>query len=107
MNKLLWLLILLIWNSETQAQAPFYQGKTINVVAAASAGSLYDLYARLMAQFMGKHIPGNPSFIVQNMPGAGSIIGANYIYNVSKPMDLRSERSSRQSISINCRNRPR
>jgi tripartite-type tricarboxylate transporter receptor subunit TctC len=85
MNKLLWLLILLIWNSETQAQAPFYQGKTINVVAAASAGSLYDLYARLMAQFMGKHIPGNPSFIVQNMPGAGSIIGANYIYNISKP----------------------
>jgi tripartite-type tricarboxylate transporter receptor subunit TctC len=85
MNKLLWLLILLIWNSETRAQAPFYQGKTINVVAAASAGSLYDLYARLMAQFMGKHIPGNPSFIVQNMPGAGSIIGANYIYNISKP----------------------
>jgi tripartite-type tricarboxylate transporter receptor subunit TctC len=85
MNKLLWLLILLIWNSETQAQAPFYQGKTINVVAAASAGSLYDLYARLMAQFMGKHIPGNPSFIVQNMPGGGSIIGANYIYNISKP----------------------
>jgi hypothetical protein len=57
MNRLLCLLILLIWNSETKAQTPFYQGKTITVVAAASAGSLYDLYARLMAQFMGKHIP--------------------------------------------------
>jgi tripartite-type tricarboxylate transporter receptor subunit TctC len=68
MKKLFWLLILLLWNSEAQAQTPFYQGKTINVVAAASAGSLYDLYARLMAQFMGKHIPGNPNFIVQNMP---------------------------------------
>ena len=41
-----------------------------------------------MAQFMGKHIPGNPSFIVQNMTGAGSIIGANYLYNVSKPDGL-------------------
>jgi tripartite-type tricarboxylate transporter receptor subunit TctC len=66
------------------AQAPFYQGKTITVIAAASAGSAYDLYARLMAQFMGKHIPGNPNFIVQNMPGAGSIIGANYIYGLAK-----------------------
>jgi len=70
------------------AQTPFYQGKTITVIAAASAGSAYDLYARLMAQFMGKHIPGNPNFIVQNMTGAGSIIGANYLYNVSKPDGL-------------------
>jgi tripartite-type tricarboxylate transporter receptor subunit TctC len=88
MNRLLWLLILPVWNSEAQAQTSFYQGKTITVVAAASAGSLYDLYARLMAQFMGKHIPGNPNFVVQNMPGAGSIIGANYIYNISKPDGL-------------------
>jgi tripartite-type tricarboxylate transporter receptor subunit TctC len=66
------------------AQSPFYQGKTVTVIAAASAGSAYDLYARLMAQFMGKHIPGNPNFIVQNMQGAGSIIGANYIYGLAK-----------------------
>ena len=78
------LLICILWTSNVWAQSPFYQGKTITVVAAASAGSAYDLYARLMAQFMGKHIPGNPSFIVQNMTGAGSIIGANYLYNVSK-----------------------
>ncbi len=84
MKKLVWLLILLIWTSEIQAQSPFYQGKTITVVAAASAGSAYDLYARLMAQFMGKHIPGNPNSIVQNMAGAGSIIGANYLYSVAK-----------------------
>jgi tripartite-type tricarboxylate transporter receptor subunit TctC len=84
-------LLALTWTflaSEGWAQSPFYQGKTITVIAAASAGSAYDLYARLMAQFMGKHIPGNPSFIVQNMTGAGSIIGANYIYNVSKPDGL-------------------
>jgi tripartite-type tricarboxylate transporter receptor subunit TctC len=66
------------------AQSPFYQGKTITVIAAASAGSAYDLYARLMARFMSKHIPGNPNFVVQNMQGAGSIIGANYIYGIAK-----------------------
>ncbi len=83
------LIILLLGSySELRAQTPFYQGKTITVIAAASAGSAYDLYARLMAQFMGKHIPGNPNFIVQNMTGAGSIIGANYLYNVSKPDGL-------------------
>jgi tripartite-type tricarboxylate transporter receptor subunit TctC len=79
---------LVLTGTEARAQTPFYQGKTITVIAAASAGSLYDLYARLMAQFMGKHIPGNPNFIVQNMTGAGSIIGANYLYNISKPDGL-------------------
>jgi tripartite-type tricarboxylate transporter receptor subunit TctC len=80
-------LVVLIWifvAAEAWAQSPFYQGKTITVISGASAGSAYDLYARLMAQFMGKHIPGNPNFVVQNMPGAGSIIGANYIYGIAK-----------------------
>jgi tripartite-type tricarboxylate transporter receptor subunit TctC len=84
MKTNLLLAAMLFWSAEIFAQNPFYQGKTITVIAAASAGSAYDLYARLMAQFMGKHIPGNPSFIVQNMPGAGSIIGTNYIYGVAK-----------------------
>ena len=88
MAKYLMTLACIFLTSGAWAQSPFYQGKTITVIAAASAGSAYDLYARLMAQFMGKHIPGNPSFIVQNMTGAGSIIGANYIYNVSKPDGL-------------------
>jgi tripartite-type tricarboxylate transporter receptor subunit TctC len=82
------LLALVFSATAAHAQNSFYQGKTITVIAAASAGSAYDLYARLMAQFMGKHIPGNPNFIVQNMTGAGSIIGANYLYNVSKPDGL-------------------
>jgi tripartite-type tricarboxylate transporter receptor subunit TctC len=84
MKKYLLFLMGILWTAEAWAQNPFYQGKTITVLAAASAGSAYDLYARLMAQFMGKYIPGNPSFIVQNMTGAGSIIGANYLYNISK-----------------------
>jgi tripartite-type tricarboxylate transporter receptor subunit TctC len=88
LKRFFWLLPLFLLTPTAWAQTPFYQGKTITVIAAASAGSAYDLYARLMAQFMGKHIPGNPNFIVQNMTGAGSIIGANYIYNVSKPDGL-------------------
>jgi tripartite-type tricarboxylate transporter receptor subunit TctC len=88
MKKILWFVAFLLWSSGAAAQSPSYQGKTVTLVAAASAGSLYDLYARLAAQFMGKHNPGNPTFVVQNMPGAGSIIGANYIYNVVKPDGL-------------------
>ena len=88
MKKFLLLTILIFCHAEAWSQTPYYQGKTITLIAAASAGSAYDLYARLMAQFMGKHIPGHPSFIVQNMTGAGSIIGTNYIYNVSKPDGL-------------------
>jgi len=88
MKAILWLLLFLIWTSSLRAQSPFYAGKTITVIAGVSAGSAYDLYARLMAQYMGKHIPGNPTFVVQNMTGAGSIIGANYLYNISKPDGL-------------------
>ncbi len=90
MHKMIWfwLLLLLIWNSDLLAQSSFYQGKTITVIAGVSAGSVYDLYARLLAQSMGRYIPGNPKFIVQNMTGAGSIIGANYIYNIAKPDGL-------------------
>jgi tripartite-type tricarboxylate transporter receptor subunit TctC len=88
MKRHLFVLIWLFFTPPAWAQAPFYEGKTITVIAGVSAGSAYDLYARLMAQFMGKHIAGNPTFVVQNMTGAGSIIGANYVYNVSKPDGL-------------------
>ena len=70
------------------AQTPFYQGKTIRLVVGSSAGSTYDQYARLIAQHWGKHIPGNPSFLAQNMPGAGSLIAANLIYTATKPDGL-------------------
>jgi len=57
-----------LYGSQGQAQAPFYQGKTITILAGTGAGTVYDLYARLFARHMGKHIPGNPDIIVQNMP---------------------------------------
>jgi tripartite-type tricarboxylate transporter receptor subunit TctC len=61
----------------------FYKGKTIRVVVGFAPSGGYDLYARLFAKYMGKHIPGNPGFIVQNMTGAGSRVAANWIYNVA------------------------
>ena len=76
MKRLLWLIILALSPCEVRAQNQFYQGKTITVVAGVSAGSVFDIYTRLMTQHMGKHIPGNQSLVEQNMTGAGSIIGA-------------------------------
>ena len=80
--------LLLICNPSAQAQAPYYQGKIVTIVVGTIAGDLYDLYARAIALVMGKHIPGSPNIIVQNMPGAGQMIAANYIYNVAKPDGL-------------------
>ena len=70
------------------AQAPFYQDKTIRIVAGYGAGSVDDAWTRLIARYLAKHIPGNPNMIVQNMPGAGAMIAANYVYKVAKPDGL-------------------
>jgi tripartite-type tricarboxylate transporter receptor subunit TctC len=59
----------------------FYAGKTIRVTVGLAAGGGYDTYARIIARHMGKHIPGNPTFVVDNMEGAGGLIAANYTYN--------------------------
>ena len=65
-----------------QAQ-DFYAGRNIEMVVGYAPGGSNDLYARLVAQFIGDHIPGRPRVIVQNMPGGGSLLAANHIYNVS------------------------
>jgi tripartite-type tricarboxylate transporter receptor subunit TctC len=89
MKKMLFgLFILLASDSSLYAQIPFYQGRTITLIAGTTAGSQYDAHARLIAQHWSKHIPGNPDIIVQNMPGAGSLIAANHLYNVAKPDGL-------------------
>jgi len=66
----------------------FYQGKTIRFVVGFAAGGGYDLSARTVGRHMGKHIPGNPTIVVENMTGAGSLIAANYTYNSAKPDGL-------------------
>lgn len=87
-----WLVILLLislaWVSAVNAQTDFYKGKTITVYVGTTPGALYDQWARILAHHMGRHIPGNPSFIVQNMPGAGHKIAANYVYGKTKPDGL-------------------
>lgn len=70
------------------AQDSFYKGKTVRIVVGTSPGGGYDTYTRTIARHLGKHIPGNPAMLVENMPGAGFLIGANYIYKVAKPDGL-------------------
>ena len=82
------LLTCVLWTSNLSAQTPFYEGKSVRIVVGFSAGAAYDVWARLMAQHWSKFIPGNPSFVVQNMTGGGSLIAANHVYNVAKPDGL-------------------
>jgi tripartite-type tricarboxylate transporter receptor subunit TctC len=89
MVKFLLLLVFLIVGAfNVYSQSSFYQGKTVTLVVGFTAGGYDDLWPRLIAQYLPKYIPGNPNVIVQNMPGAGSMIAANYIYGVVKPDGL-------------------
>lgn len=82
------MILLLTAAGAVQAQTPFYQGKTITIIVGTKAGDAYDLYPRLLAEFMPKYIPGSPNIIIQNVPGAASMIAANQVYNVAKPDGL-------------------
>jgi tripartite-type tricarboxylate transporter receptor subunit TctC len=61
--------------------ADFYKGKTLNMVIGGSAGGGYDVLGRTIGQFIGRHIPGNPSVVARNMPGAGGMLAMNYMFN--------------------------
>ena len=67
---------------------PFYKGKQVRIIVGASAGGFYDRWARLLSRFIPKYLPGNPSMIVQTMPGGGSLVATNYVYGVVKPDGL-------------------
>ena len=67
---------------------PFYKDKTVRVIVPVSPGGAFDVWARLVARHMGKHLHGDPSFIVQNMAGGGGVVGANYLYGIAKPDGL-------------------
>jgi tripartite-type tricarboxylate transporter receptor subunit TctC len=72
-----------IGNAAGQSPADFYTGKVITIVLGSEGGSGYGLHAHLLAHHLGRHVPGHPSVIVQNMPGASSIRAANYVYNIA------------------------
>lgn len=74
--------------SSALAQESFYKGKTVRIIVGASAGGGYDTYSRTISRHIGKHIPGNPTFAVENMPGAGFLISANHMYKVARPDGL-------------------
>ena len=76
------------FNNACLAQEQFYKGKQIRIIVGLSTGGGYDRAQRLLAKHIGKYIPGNPDVYVQNMPGAGSVSAANYVWGVAKPDGL-------------------
>jgi tripartite-type tricarboxylate transporter receptor subunit TctC len=93
-TKMCWLIgsmvgiALLAFAIRTAGADEFYKGKTIRFVVGLAPGGGYDLAARTIGRHLGKHIPGNPTIVVENMTGAGSLIAANYTYNSAKPDGL-------------------
>src|SRR5579863_9930896 len=69
--------------ARADAVADFYRGKRVILVIGYGVGGGYDIYARMFARFIGDHIPGNPSVVPQNMPGAGSRRAANWLYTIA------------------------
>jgi tripartite-type tricarboxylate transporter receptor subunit TctC len=76
-------LALLAHGALAATPAEFYKGRTVSLIVGFSPGGGYDLYARVLARHMGRHIPGAPRVVPQNMPGAGSVKAANYLYSVA------------------------
>src|SRR5262249_34469875 len=66
----------------------FFSGKTVRILVGSSAGGGFDTYARAVARHLGRHIPGTPTVIVENVPGAGGVIAANQLYKIAKPDGL-------------------
>jgi len=82
-----------------QSVEDFYRGRKIDLIIGYSSGGTYDLYARLVARFLGNYIPGKPLIVPRNMPGAGSRAAANWVYNVA-PKDGTVLATADQSLSL-------
>lgn len=74
----------LAFSAPALAQEPFFKGKTLRVIVGFSPGGGFDVYSRTIARHIGKHIPGNPTVVVENMTGAGSLVAANHVFKVAK-----------------------
>src|SRR5688572_10716710 len=86
--RLLFLVLAISAAPAFSADAPFYRGKTLTVLINFATGGPTDIEGRLVARFLGKHVPGQPQIVVQNMPGAGGVTGTNYLGEVAKPDGL-------------------
>jgi tripartite-type tricarboxylate transporter receptor subunit TctC len=80
--------ILIVAGRDGAGAQSFYEGKTLRLIVGFAPGGGFDTYARLLSRHMGRHIPGNPTIVVENMTGAGSLISANHLYRVAKPDGL-------------------
>jgi len=89
-------------SAAAQTAENLYKGKTIRMIVGTSAGGGFDTYTRTLARHFGRHVPGQPSIIVENMPGAGHLIAANHMYNIVKPDGLTSAISTAAGFFINC-----
>lgn len=89
LRRLIWAVVVsAVLVNPAGAAAPFYEGKSIRLIVGFSAGGGFDTYSRLIARHLGRHIPGNPTIVVENMTGAASLVAANHVYNVAKPDGL-------------------
>jgi tripartite-type tricarboxylate transporter receptor subunit TctC len=86
-------------SANAQSVEQFYKGKTVNIYIGYGPGGGYDFFGRLVARHIGRHIPGTPNVIPQNMPGAGSLRAANYVYNVA-PKDGTALGIVTQTVSL-------
>jgi tripartite-type tricarboxylate transporter receptor subunit TctC len=82
------ILIIILFSPREPMAGPYYEGKVITFIVGSEAGGGYDRIARLLAKYLPKYIPGKPVVVVQNMPGATSVIAANHLYNMAKPDGL-------------------
>lgn len=88
LTALMLFLGLLVAIPVSAAAQDFFQGKTIRIIVGFAAGGGFDTYSRLISRHLGRHLPGNPGIVVENMTGAGSLIAANHIFNAAKPDGL-------------------
>ena len=79
---------MIIGSTAAAAAQDFYTGKTIRLIVATTPGGGFDAFSRMLARHMGRHNPGNPTFVVENMPGTAFLIGTNYLYKQAKPDGL-------------------
>jgi len=87
--------------AEADGVADFYKGRSVSIIIGYSVGGGYDAYARLLARYIGRHIPGEPSIVPQQMTGAGSLRAANYIFSVA-PKDGSVLGTFSRSTGIDC-----
>jgi len=80
--------LVLLAGTGISATDEFFKNKTVRIIVGFAPGGGFDIYSRAIARHMGKHVPGNPIFVVENMTGAGSLIAANHVYKVAKPDGL-------------------